>query len=146
MDSSRAAHARSPADPAFCLADLHFFGPFAITNGVSATPPAERFGGIEREQGRLGQALEQALGAGVQTALGTHTARVDRLDDDAVTLTVTEGKHRMVRRMLANSGHPVVTLTRLRMGAVTLADLPVGEWRELTEDELAWCGSLLDPA
>jgi 16S rRNA U516 pseudouridylate synthase RsuA-like enzyme len=30
------------------------------------------------------------------------------------TLTVSEGKHRMVRRMLANAGHPVSDLDPIR--------------------------------
>ena len=39
-------------------------------------------------------------------------------DDDRVTvrLVVREGKHRMVRRMLANVGAPVVGLRRERFG------------------------------
>ena len=64
-----------------------------------------------------------------------------------VRLTVTEGKHRMVRRMLANSGHPVVSLQRERFGTIhLLSDNTVpaaGETRELTPDELAWAESLL---
>jgi 16S rRNA U516 pseudouridylate synthase RsuA-like enzyme len=35
-----------------------------------------------------------------------------------VTLTVSEGKHRMVRRMLANTGHPVVSLHRTHIGPI----------------------------
>ena len=60
-----------------------------------------------------------------------------------VTLTVKEGKYRMVRRMLANCGHPVVELRRLRHGKIILGDLPVGEFREATEDELEWAKSLI---
>jgi 23S rRNA pseudouridine2605 synthase len=60
-----------------------------------------------------------------------------------VRLTVTEGKHRMVRRILANSGHAVVGLHRQRLGVIDLGDLPVGETRELTPDELKWAEQLL---
>lgn len=55
-----------------------------------------------------------------------------------ITLTVTEGKHRMVRRMLANCGHPVLELKRQRHGGIHLGDLPEGQFRDLTEDELEW--------
>lgn len=86
--------------------------------------------------------LIERLAAGVSTAEGTFTANVTRLDGDVVHLTVTEGKHRMVRRMLANAGYPVVALHRVRYGAVELGDLPEGESREATPDELAWVQAL----
>ena len=61
-----------------------------------------------------------------------------------VTLTVQEGKYRMVRRMLANCGHPVVSLQRTRLGRVTLGDdLPEGASRPLTATELKWAEALL---
>lgn len=60
-----------------------------------------------------------------------------------VRLCVKEGKYRMVRRMLANCGHPVVELKRLRHGKIELGDLPVGEFRDATEEELDWAKSLI---
>jgi 23S rRNA pseudouridine2605 synthase len=60
-----------------------------------------------------------------------------------VTLTVSEGKHRMVRRMLANCGHPVVDLKRDRMGMIELGSLAAGSVRDLTKEELAWARALL---
>ncbi len=61
-----------------------------------------------------------------------------------VRITVQEGKYRMVRRMLANCGLPVVELKRERHGLVQLNDLGVGEFRDCTEDELEWAHSLLE--
>jgi 23S rRNA pseudouridine2605 synthase len=55
-----------------------------------------------------------------------------------VTLVVSEGKHRMVRRILANVGHPVVSLHRLRLGEISLGDVPIGQTRLLTPNELKW--------
>jgi 23S rRNA pseudouridine2605 synthase len=60
-----------------------------------------------------------------------------------VTLMVSEGKHRMVRRMLANCGHPVVDLKRNRVGSIELGSLDPGRARYLTKQELAWAQSLL---
>jgi 23S rRNA pseudouridine2605 synthase len=59
-----------------------------------------------------------------------------------VRLIVSEGKYRMVRRMLHNCGHSVVELRRERHGAVRL-DLKVGEFREASEEELEWANKLL---
>jgi len=61
-----------------------------------------------------------------------------------VRLVVSEGKYRMVRRMLANCGHPVVELRRLRHGMIELGELPVGEFRQATNDEIEWAKSLMD--
>jgi 23S rRNA pseudouridine2605 synthase len=61
-----------------------------------------------------------------------------------IRLTVQEGKHRMVRRILANVGHPVVSLHRHRLGRIALDDdLPVGGTRNLSPDELEWAQSIL---
>jgi 23S rRNA pseudouridine2605 synthase len=61
-----------------------------------------------------------------------------------IRLTVQEGKHRMVRRILANVGHPVVSLHRHRLGRIALNDdLPVGSTRNLSPDELDWAQSIL---
>ncbi len=61
-----------------------------------------------------------------------------------VRLVVREGKYRMVRRMLANCGYPVVDLRRLRHGIVELGDLKAGEFRRATEEEILWAKSLTD--
>lgn len=44
----------------------------------------------------------------------------------------------MVRRILANSGLPVIGLKRERLGHIWLEDLPAGEYRELSEAEEKW--------
>src|SRR6266702_4740142 len=51
-------------------------------------------------------------------------------------LTIHEGRKRQVRRMLSAVGHPVLQLIRVGIGSLTLGDLPVGEWRYLTDEEI----------
>ncbi|KAJ1684298.1 hypothetical protein LUZ63_020591 [Rhynchospora breviuscula] len=58
-----------------------------------------------------------------------------------VELVIHEGRNRIVRRLLDHLGHPVLRLTRTRVGPVALGRLRPGESRELTADEL---GTLLD--
>ncbi|MFN3202780.1 MAG: pseudouridine synthase [Bradymonadia bacterium] len=82
--------------------------------------------------------LVQTLAAGVETAEGRFAADVLAIEGDVVRLVVREGKHRMVRRILANSGHPVLDLQRVRFGEVRLGDLPEGDARLPTEAEAAW--------
>jgi 16S rRNA pseudouridine516 synthase len=53
-------------------------------------------------------------------------------------LTLTEGKYHQVKRMLAATGHQVVSLHRSRIGALPLpADLAPGQWRWLSQQDLA---------
>ena len=52
-------------------------------------------------------------------------------------VTVCEGKYHQVRRMMASRGMPVVYLERRSEGSLTLGDLPRGQVRELTEEEIA---------
>ena len=47
-----------------------------------------------------------------------------------------EGRNRQIRRMLLALGHPVKKLRRVKMGPLRLKGLAVGEWRDLTADEL----------
>jgi len=57
--------------------------------------------------------------------------------DSWLTLELTEGKNRQVRRMTAAIGHPTLRLMRVRMGELTLESLALkpGKWRELTASE-----------
>ena len=56
-----------------------------------------------------------------------------------IALELTEGKNRQVRRMTAAIGHPTLRLLRVRIGALSLADLGLapGCWRELSDAERA---------
>ena len=60
-----------------------------------------------------------------------------RRDVSLVDLTIHEGRNRQVRRMFEALGHPVVALTRLRFGPISLGELGPGATRGLTERELA---------
>ena len=54
-------------------------------------------------------------------------------------ISVTEGKYRMVRRILHNAGHSVLQLHRTKYGAIVLDDsLEAGQVRRCTDEEGAW--------
>lgn len=63
-------------------------------------------------------------------------ARLDVLGPRHARLAVTEGRYHQVRRMFAAVGNHVQTLQRLSVGALTLGDLPLGEWRALDAAEV----------
>src|SRR5688572_17973275 len=54
-----------------------------------------------------------------------------------LSLELTEGKNRQVRRMTAAAGHPTLRLIRVRIGSYSLGDLGPGKWRELNASDRA---------
>lgn len=57
--------------------------------------------------------------------------------DRWLSLELTEGKNRQVRRMTAAVGHPTLRLLRVRIGQFALRELLPGAWSELTAAERA---------
>ncbi|MDP3173368.1 MAG: pseudouridine synthase [Phenylobacterium sp.] len=62
-------------------------------------------------------------------------ARVDRMGDQQLRFILQEGRNRQIRRMCDLVGLSVVDLLRVRIGPLTLGDLPEGRWRPLTQAE-----------
>jgi 23S rRNA pseudouridine2457 synthase len=54
-----------------------------------------------------------------------------------LSLTLTEGRNRQVRRMTAAAGHPTLRLIRVQTGSFPLAPQRLGTWRELNDAERA---------
>ena len=53
-----------------------------------------------------------------------------------LVVTLTEGRNREVRRLLAAIGHEVTRLRRVQIGGLELGDLPPRAWRVVEPDEL----------
>jgi 23S rRNA pseudouridine2605 synthase len=87
--------------------------------------------------GTIADATLRRLRDGVRLEDGlTAPARVRRLGEHEIELTIHEGRNRQVRRMCAAVGHPVQALVRVRFGPLELSDLREGEHRLLSEHEL----------
>lgn len=68
----------------------------------------------------------------------TSPAKVHKLDNQLIDLTISEGRYHQVRRMLAAVGNHVEDLHRWRIGAITLdPELAPGQYRELTPEEVS---------
>ena len=125
--------------------DLASQGLILFTNAgqlaVRATHP--RFG-VEKEYDVLTDrsvpdAVLEEYRAGCRIEGVTYRLSSYRLDPGRrVTLTLTEGRNREIRRVLGNAGLEVRRLTRVRVGPVTLHGLAPGAWRPLTPREVAW--------
>ena len=65
------------------------------------------------------------------------SAQLQPLGEGESLVTVCEGKYHQVRRMMASRGMTVLYLERRQEGSLLLGDLPRGESRLLTEEEVA---------
>lgn len=52
-------------------------------------------------------------------------------------IVLSEGRNRHIRRLLAHFGVSVLRLVRVKIGGLSLGDLPKEHWRMLTEREIA---------
>jgi 16S rRNA pseudouridine516 synthase len=64
-------------------------------------------------------------------------AELEVVEPQRVRLTLHEGRYHQARRMFAAVGNHVETLHRASVGGLTLRDLTPGQWRALSEAELA---------
>jgi 23S rRNA pseudouridine2605 synthase len=101
---------------------------------VAKTYLADVPGPIPRDLGRR-------LATGVELEDGVAVADKFRVLEQAngralVEITLHEGRNRIVRRMLAEVGHPVSRLVRISVGPIKLGNLPPGSTRDLTTKEI----------
>ena len=104
-------------------------------NEVDKTYVARVGGTVTREQ-------VKTLSAGVVLdERRTSPARVRVTKQEAefcyVTVTIHEGRNRQVRRMFEQVGLQVLALKRVGFGPLTLGELKRGQWRDLTDEEVA---------
>lgn len=79
----------------------------------------------------------QGMSAGVPM-LGTVTKKC-KVKPEApfvFRITLVQGLNRQIRRMCKHFGYEVTKLERTRIMNVNLKGIPLGEWRDLTDDEL----------
>jgi len=101
---------------------------------VAKTYLAEVTGPVPKDLGRR-------LATGIRLDDGVATADrfrvIDRSGQRAlVEITLHEGRKHIVRRMLAETGHPVSRLVRTDVGPIRLGNLKPGDSRELTTREI----------
>jgi pseudouridine synthase len=53
-----------------------------------------------------------------------------------VRVVVTEGRNHLIKRMFLAIGHPVLKLKRVAFGPIHLGNLPLGQFRYLTPEEI----------
>jgi 23S rRNA pseudouridine2604 synthase len=86
----------------------------------------------------------EKMGSGV-SILGVNTRKcfVAQEGPTKFRIILTQGMNRQIRRMCEALGYEVQTLQRIRIMNITLTKLPLGQWRPLTESEVATLQALV---
>lgn len=88
----------------------------------------------------IDEAFVQQMRAGVKilnTVTDPCEVFADETNPKAFRIILKQGMNRQIRRMSYNLGYSVHRLVRTRIMHLSLGDLPAGEWRNLSEEELA---------
>ena len=96
----------------------------AILNNMDC---AERYPDVEYQQLHLALAEHHHIPASSILAGNGETEAI---------FTLVQGLNRQIRRMCEYFGYEVTKLERTRIMNVSLTGIPLGEWRDLTDDEL----------
>jgi len=92
-----------------------------------------------RHEGEATAEDVQAFAQGLTLRDGTNClgAKLNPLGPGKSLITVCEGKYHQVRRMMASRNMTVTYLERRQEGNLVLGDLPRGQCRELSEEEVS---------
>ena len=78
------------------------------------------------------------LASGVKImGMTTKPCRVQRVDAETFRLVLTQGLNRQIRRMCSALGYRVRRLQRVRIISIHVGALRAGEWRDLSDAEVA---------
>jgi 23S rRNA pseudouridine2604 synthase len=66
----------------------------------------------------------------------TNPCKVTKIDENSFSIILTQGLNRQIRRMCEYLGYRVRTLNRIRIMHLRTDNIPYGEWRYLTADEI----------
>ncbi|MCL2204117.1 MAG: rRNA pseudouridine synthase [Defluviitaleaceae bacterium] len=98
---------------------------------------------LARISGQPGEAALAAFRTGLfidgRRTAPCEIALIKKAPNSVVRITLHEGRNRQVRKMCEAIGHPVLSLKRTAIGTLKLGDLPKGQWRHLTPQEILLC-------
>lgn len=75
----------------------------------------------------------------------TKKCKVEQISQFVFRITLTQGLNRQIRRMCEYLGYDVTALKRIRIINISL-DVPVGRYRDLTDDEIKELNTLIEPS
>jgi 23S rRNA pseudouridine2604 synthase len=75
----------------------------------------------------------------------TRKCKVEQISQFTFKIILTQGLNRQIRRMTEYLGYDVTALKRIRIINISL-DIPVGRYRDLTDDEIKELNHLIEPS
>lgn len=75
----------------------------------------------------------------------TRKCKVEQISKFVFKIILTQGLNRQIRRMCEYLGYEVTALKRTRIINISL-DIPIGRYRELTQDEIQQLNKLIEPS
>lgn len=78
---------------------------------------------------------KKRISDGVTLDDGPSRLKIDRIGDDTLRVTMSEGRNRQIRRTFAALGYQVTALHRVRFGPYELGTCPRGEHRIIYTDD-----------
>lgn len=74
----------------------------------------------------------------------TRPCKVKKVNKHTFNIVLTQGLNRQIRRMCEQLGYRVQKLKRIRVMNIELGNLPIGQYRQVTEEELQQLMKLFD--
>ncbi|HRG57660.1 MAG TPA: 23S rRNA pseudouridine(2604) synthase RluF [Bacteroidia bacterium] len=92
----------------------------------------------------LNEQVINNMAAGVpMLGVTTKKCKIEQINAHTFKIILVQGLNRQIRRMCEHFGYEVTILERIRIMNISLKGLPIGEWRELTEQEKIGINALI---
>ncbi len=86
----------------------------------------------------LTESVIQGMSNGVpMLGVMTKKCKIEQIAANTFKIILVQGLNRQIRRMCEHFGYEVLKLERIRIMNLKLKGLPLGEWRDLTDQEIA---------
>jgi 23S rRNA pseudouridine2604 synthase len=86
----------------------------------------------------LTESVIQGMSNGVpMLGVMTKKCKIEQIAANTFKIILVQGLNRQIRRMCEHFGYEVIKLERIRIMNLKLKGLPLGEWRDLTDQEIA---------
>lgn len=93
----------------------------------------------------LTQAVIDSMAGGVpMLGIMTKKCKIELITPITFRIILIQGLNRQIRRMCEHFGYEVIKLERIRIMNIGLKGLPIGDWRDLTENEMKMLYSMVE--
>lgn len=77
-------------------------------------------------------------GITLKDGYSTKPCKIERISETEGYIYLTEGKYHEIKRLFGARSNKITKLERIGFGKLEIGNLPEGDWRYLTEEEISW--------